>query len=111
MLMTLASFYLEKRDLKKALSTCDLALKYYPNYADAFAQKARVYWTLSDIILELIDITQSTTEQKAYVSFLESTGNLYYRKATSLGWVSEPKAKKEQYLKEVRIMREKSKND
>jgi len=48
MLMEVEQYYVEIKEYEKALEICNLALKYYPKYAYAFARKGNAYACILD---------------------------------------------------------------
>ncbi len=105
MLMVVEQFYIEKKEYEKALEICDLALKYYPNYAYALARKGNAYACILDRDVRQKGYSPKNPLPKDKENYYKNIFKLNmqcFEKAESLGWKEAGKEFDEKYLQMVK---------
>lgn len=105
MLMEVEQFYIEKQEYEKALEICDLALKYYPNYAYALARKGNAYACILDRDVRQKGYSPDNPlpkDKEDYYKKIFKLNMQCFEKAESLGWKEAGKEFDEKYLQMVK---------
>jgi regulator of sirC expression with transglutaminase-like and TPR domain len=114
MLMEVEQFYIETKEFEKALEICDLALKYYPNYAYALARKGNAYACILDRDVRQKGYSPENPLPKDKEIFYKNIfkKNLQcFTDAESLGWKETDKDFDKKYLKMVKDEQNKMKGN
>jgi regulator of sirC expression with transglutaminase-like and TPR domain len=114
MLMEVEQYYIENGKYEKALAICDLALKYHPKYAYAYARKGNAYACIIDR-----DVIQKgyshanplpKVKEEYYNGILELNKECF-EKAESLGWRESSEEFDKKYLEMVKGEKNKMKGN
>jgi regulator of sirC expression with transglutaminase-like and TPR domain len=114
MLMEVEQYYIERKEYEKALEICDLALKYYPNYAYALARKGNAYACILDRDVRQKGYSPDNPLPKDKEDYYKNIFKLNmecFEKAESLGWKETGKDFDEKYLQMVKEEQNKMKGN
>lgn len=114
MLMEVEQAYIENKEYEKALEICDLALKYYPNYAYALARKGNAYACIIDRDVRQKGYSTDNPLPKDKEDYYKNIFKLNmqcFEKAESLGWKETGKEFDEKYLQMVKEEQNKMKGN
>ncbi len=114
MLMEVEQFYVENHEYENALVICDLALKYYPNYAYAMVKKGNAYAGILDRDVGKKGFSPDNPlpkEIEIYYKNILKKNLQCFEKAESLGWKEAGKDFDEKYLQMVKAEQNKKKGN